>query len=233
MEMWPNHLPFPRCRLGLPHVGSSSSEEGLHKNVKSISISRTKLQVVLDSLSCSSIENGDEGGKLGTNWMGRTAKQVQTKVLCERKICKSESFCFKVDKGKIRTCSMYNWKRAERKEKASIYYRWHSLLIISTKHHILDKIFLEEAMFTRVRWVDWREVQTQYPGIPRIFNLGFVHIVHKAWMSDFKENQVCRVGVSRCVAFVTDMLVLMTRPCQKAGGRWNTKMAVGESLSSR
>merc|ERR1719430_583470 len=64
-------------------------------------------KVVLDSLSCSPIENGDEGGKLGTNWMGRTAKQVQTKV----------------DKEKIRTCSMYNWKRAERKEKASIYYR--------------------------------------------------------------------------------------------------------------
>lgn len=116
-----------------------------------MSISKTKLQVVLDSLSCSPIENGDEGGKLGTNWMGRTAKQVQTKVLCGRKICKSESFCFKVDKGKIRTCSMYNWKRAERKEKASIYYRWHTLLIISTKHHILDMIFLEEAMFTRVR----------------------------------------------------------------------------------
>ena len=132
MEMCPSHLPFPRCHLGLPHVGSSSSEEGLHKNVKSISISqRKKLQVVLDSLSCSPIENGDEGGKLGTNWMGRTAKQVQTKVLCERKICKSESFCFKVDKGKIRTCSMYNWKRAERKEKASIYYRWHSLLNIT------------------------------------------------------------------------------------------------------
>ena len=98
---------------------------------QSMSISRTKLQVVLDSLSCSSIENGDEGGKLGTNWMGRTAKQVQTKVLCERKICKSESFCFKVDKGKIRTCSMYNWKRAERKEKASIYYRSHTLLNIT------------------------------------------------------------------------------------------------------
>merc|ERR1719474_1233541 len=64
-------------------------------------------KVVLDSLPCSPIENGDEGDKLGTNWMGRTAKQVQTKV----------------DKGKIRTCSMYNWKRAERKEKASIYYR--------------------------------------------------------------------------------------------------------------
>ena len=93
-------------------------------------ISRKKLQVVLDSLPCSSTENGDEGGK-GTNWMGRTAKQVQTKVICGRKICKSESFCFKVDKGKIRTCSMYNWKRAERKEKASIYYRSHTLLNIT------------------------------------------------------------------------------------------------------
>ena len=113
--------------LALPLLKKVSTQ-----NVKSISIShRKKLQVVLDSLSCSSIENGDEGGKLGTNWMGRTAKQVQTKVLCGRKICKSESFCFKVDKGKIRTCSMYNWKRAERKEKASIYYRWHSLLNIT------------------------------------------------------------------------------------------------------
>ena len=141
-EMCPTHLPFPHCHLGLPHVGSSSSEEGLHKNVKSISISqRKKLQVVLDSLSCSSIENGDEGGKLGTNWMGRTAKQVQTKVLCERKICKSESFCFKVDKGKIRTCSMYNWKRAERKEKASIYYRWHSLLNITQNITSLTRSF--------------------------------------------------------------------------------------------
>ena len=92
MEMWPSHLPFPYCRLGLPHIGSSSSEEGLNQNVKSMCISRTKLQVVLDSLSCSPIENGDEGGKLGTNWMGRTAKQVQTKVFCGRKICKSESF---------------------------------------------------------------------------------------------------------------------------------------------
>ena len=80
-EMCPSHLPFPHCHLGLPHVGSSSSEEGLHKNVKSMSISqRKKLQVVLESLSCSSTENGDKGGKLGTNWMGRTAKQVQTKV---------------------------------------------------------------------------------------------------------------------------------------------------------
>ena len=99
-----------------------------------------------------------------------------------------------------------------------------------TKHHILDKIFLEEAMFTRGRWVDWREVQTQYPGRPWIFNHGVpvVSIGHKVCAFIYKGNQVCRY-----VAFVADMLVLMTRPCQKAGERWNTKMAVGDSLSSR
>ena len=31
---------------------------------------------------------------------------------------------FKVDEGKVRACSMYHWRRAERKEKASIYYRY-------------------------------------------------------------------------------------------------------------
>jgi len=39
--------------------------------------------------------------------MGKTAKQVQPKG----------------DEGKVRACSMYHWRRAERKEKASIYYR--------------------------------------------------------------------------------------------------------------
>jgi len=39
--------------------------------------------------------------------MGKTAKQVQPKVV----------------EGKVRACSTYHWRRAERKEKASIYYR--------------------------------------------------------------------------------------------------------------
>ena len=67
----------------------------------------------------------------GINLMGKTAKQVQPKVnAMESKCCKKES-TFKVDEGKVRDCSMYHWRRAGRKEKASIYYRCHHLQYIA------------------------------------------------------------------------------------------------------
>jgi len=63
-------------------------------------------KVAFSHLPCGTLERGSNEAE-GINMMGKTAKQVQPKG----------------DEGKVRACSMYHWRRAERKEKASIYYR--------------------------------------------------------------------------------------------------------------
>ena len=127
MEMFPFHLPspcFPHC---LPHIGSAPSPEGLtqhHPCPHPIPCIKNP-QIAFGHLPCAAKERGSREGK-GVNLMGRTAKQVQPKVVqCPwiQNVDKGK-FCKKVDEGKVRACSMYHWKRAERKDKASIYYRY-------------------------------------------------------------------------------------------------------------
>ena len=93
------------------------------KRFKPTSFSARSAQVAFGYLPCAAGKEREVREAEGINLAGRAAKQVQPKVSREAEMLIIECF-FEVDEGKVRACSMYQWKRSEKKEKASIYYRW-------------------------------------------------------------------------------------------------------------